>query len=78
MAAGKDTYLTDYTYMGSWEQELLNKCPIKPVVYFRFIDDIFGIWQGSKQGLEEFHKMANEIHRDIQVDLRRSETELEF
>ena len=66
------------TYMGSWEQELLNKCPIKPVVYFRFIDDIFGIWQGSKQGLEEFHKMANEIHGDIQVDLRCSETELEF
>ena len=66
------------TYMGSWEDELLKGCKEKPLVYFRFVDDIFGIWRGSLKCLEEFHERANSIHRDIKVDLRYSETELEF
>ena len=54
-----------YTYiMGSWEDELLNDCMGKHFVYFRSVD-IFGIRRGSRQGLEEFHKRAYSIHRDI-------------
>ena len=37
------------TYMGALERELLKKCQKKPTIFLRFVDDIFGIWEGSKE-----------------------------
>ena len=66
------------TYLGSWEQELFKRCELKPLVYLRFIDDIFGCWLYGEESLKEFHMTANQIHDKIKVDLRHSKTELEF
>ena len=64
--------------MGSWEELLLDGYPTKPLVYFRFCDDIFGCWQGGEDSLKRFHDYANSIHPKIQVDLRMSTSSIEF
>ena len=53
------------TYLGSWEQELFSRCELKPFVYLRFIDDIFGCWLFGEEKLKEFHMSANSIHDKI-------------
>lgn len=44
----------------------------------RYIDDIFGVWQHGKAALETFQKTANEIHKNIKVELRFSNNKIEF
>ena len=66
------------TYMGKWEEELLTKVQIKPTMYVRYVDDIFGLWSGTEDELKEFHKTANSIDENIKVDLRVSNKEIEF
>ena len=66
------------TYMGQWEKQLLCRTPFKPLIYLRYIDDIFGIWLHGEQELRNFHQSANQIHSKIQVDLRTSQSEIEF
>ena len=53
---------------------LFEKSEKLPVFYVRYIDDIFGIWTGTEEELKQFHKTANEIHPNIQLDLRQSNT----
>ena len=66
------------TYMGRWETELLSRAKIKPLIFYRFVDDIFGIFGGTVEQLNEFHQMANSIHPNIEVDLRHSTREIDF
>lgn len=66
------------TYMGEWEEQLLERSALKPVVFLRYIDDIFGVWQHGEEALMDFQKTANEIHKNILVELRYSDSELEF
>jgi hypothetical protein len=44
----------------------------------RYIDDIFGIWTGTEEELKQFHQTANKIHPNIQVDLRLSNSKIDF
>lgn len=39
-------------FMAIWESDVFQKCERKPLYYFRYLDDMWGIWGGSK---EEFH-----------------------
>ena len=64
--------------MGRWETELLSRAKIKPLIFYRFVDDIFGIFVGTVDQLKEFHQMANSIHHNIKVDLRHSTKEIDF
>ena len=66
------------TYMGAWETELLSKSFLKPLKWFRFIDDIWGIWVHGEDTLRDFHTLANQIHPSIKVDLRSSSSSIEF
>ena len=66
------------TYMGEWENELLNNSEKKPIIFLRYIDDIWGIWQHGESELKKFHKKANEINENIKVELRSSTKEIEF
>ena len=65
------------TYMRKWDEEL-TKFPIQPMVYFRYIDDGFGIWLHGEDSLNDFHKFANSIHQNIKVELRHSSKNIEF
>lgn len=66
------------TYLGKWETELLETCEIRPLSYFRYVDDIWGLWTGTEQQLQEFHEKANSIHSNIKVDLRYGTENIEF
>ena len=63
--------------MGQWEKQLLDGAPFKPLLYLRYVDDIFGIWLHGEQKLRQFHDRANQIHPKIQVELRTSPAEVE-
>ena len=53
------------TYMGEWEKQLLSGSQLRPLIYLRYIDDIFGIWLHGEQELRKFHESANQIHPKI-------------
>ena len=66
------------TYMGRWEDQLRKTCSKKPLTFLRYIDDIFGIWEYTEEELQQFHKVANSIHPQIQLDLKWSTSKIEF
>ena len=50
------------------ESEILENCPpqIKPVIWLRYVDDIFIIFQGSEEHFMEFFRYVNSIVPSIQ------------
>jgi hypothetical protein len=67
-----------FVYLGSWEKTLFENSKTKPMTYFRFVDDVRGLWSDGFDLLKDFHRVANSIHPRIQVDLRYSTEKLEF
>ena len=66
------------TYLGQWEGDLFALSEQKPLVYFRYIDDIFGVWAHGLEALKIFSDTANSIHPKIKLDLRFSNTSVDF
>jgi peptide-methionine (R)-S-oxide reductase len=52
-------------YMNWLEQTHLPNAPIKPLVWRRYIDDVFAIFQCTDEELAEFTKWLNNIHPTI-------------
>ena len=52
-------------FMGKFENDFLNSQLLKPTVWFRFIDDIFLIWDHSYEELIEFIDSINMFHETI-------------
>ena len=46
-------------FMGELESEILENYPKKPLVWYRYIDDIFFIWTHGREELDKFLKYAN-------------------
>ena len=51
--------------MGYLEDKILNSLVEKPLVWGRYIDDNFMIWQHGKETLKEFLKILNSCHPTI-------------
>jgi len=64
--------------MGSWEKELLERSAKKPLAYFRFVDDVWGLWTHGLDALEEFHQLSNTLHPRIKIELRHATEKIEF
>ena len=47
------------------EKQLLLSSPHKPIIWKRFIDDIFSGWMSSKQEIDSFIYFANRFHTTI-------------
>jgi hypothetical protein len=63
-------------YLGSWENTVFENSKTKPMTYFRFVDDVWGLWSDGLDSLKDFHRVENSIHPRIQVDLRYSTEKL--
>ena len=67
-AMGK-TFSPSYAdiFMAQWEREALADWPDPPLLYLRYRDDIFMIWQYSRERLQEFISFLNSRDPSIQL-----------
>ena len=65
-------------FMSAIETEIINKSPHKPLVWKRFIDDIFSLWNVDKEEIYSFIELANNHHPTIKFTAEVSETETTF
>lgn len=62
-------------FMAAWEKQVLRTVPQKPAHYFRYLDDIWGVWIHSGEEFQTFvHKLNNfntpiTVKVDIHTDL---------
>ena len=49
-------------FMGKFEEDFLQSRTLAPTVWFRFLDDIFMIWDHSYEELESFISDINSFH----------------
>ena len=70
------------TYMGKWEEEVNGRAEKeiekKPKVWYRFVDDIWGIWKGSKEEFMRFVEVCNGHEERIKVTFEICEKEAVF
>jgi hypothetical protein len=45
-------------YLADWEESALLKCPSRPLLYYRYLDDIFGLWDKSETEFNHFIHIA--------------------
>ena len=49
-----------------------------PTAYWRYVDDIWGLWEHGTEELQNFHNLANNLHPRIKTELRYSKENIEF
>ena len=65
-------------YMSEWEQEALAKCPLKPLFYYRFLDDIIGAWTHTLEQFTDFVHTLNTHHPTIKLKATIHPTSVNF
>lgn len=59
-------------YLAIWEERLLSSTIFAPLIWFRYIDDIFGIWNHSLADFHHFFHIANNIDPNIKLTFEYS------
>ena len=65
-------------FMSDLEDRLLSSAPQRPLVRWRFIDDIFCIWCGGQDSLDEFINYINSCHATIKFTANYSPNSVNF
>ena len=65
-------------FMDSLETGFLESSQLKPLVWWRYIDDIFLIWQHGEDSLKEFLECLNCYHPSIKFTANYSSESVEF
>ena len=65
-------------FMGKVETEILSQSALKPLTWKRYIDDIFSLWDTSREDLTHFIEQANKHHPTILFTAEISDTETTF
>ena len=65
-------------FMAKIETEIINHCTKKPLVWKRYIDDVFSLWDTSKEEVNTFIEQANSYHRTIKFTAEISDKEITF
>ena len=60
------------------ENEFMENEPLKPWVWYRYIDDIFFIWTGSELQLEGFLERLNNWHPNLKFTSEKSRHQVNF
>lgn len=65
-------------YLLEFDEKARNGFPIKPILFIRYLDDIFFLWPGSVESLKEYETYLNSLIPDIKITLEYSEKEIPF
>ena len=65
-------------YLLHLDHKAMHGFRIKPILFFRFLDDIFFIWPGTKDDLKEYGDFLNTIIPGIKITLNSSDKEINF
>lgn len=63
-------------YMSEWEREALAKCPLHPLFYLRFLDDIIGAQAHGEDAFQQFVHILNTHHPSIKLRQEHSDFEI--
>ena len=61
-------------FMAELEEEILSEIELKPYPWWRFIDDIFFLWEHGEKKLKKFMEHLNEKHPTIKFTAEQSQT----
>ena len=65
-------------FMGDLEEKLLAQFPLKPYLWWRYIDDIFMVWIHGEDKLEDFINHINSLHSTIKFTHEFSKFHISF
>lgn len=65
-------------YMAEWERTLFLKCTHTPLIYHRYLDDIFGVWQHTTDTFTDFIQLMNTHHPHITCKHITNDTTVDF
>lgn len=65
-------------FMADWEQTALATSALKPLAYFRFLDDIWGVWTHSMEDFLVFISHLNAHQESISVKYSIDRSEVNF
>ena len=65
-------------FMAQLEQRILAKTNVSPHIWWRYIDDIFAIWNHGEAALESFMEELNHIHPTIKFTAEWSRESISF
>ena len=65
-------------FMGDLEEKLLAQFPLKPYLWWRYIDDIFMVWTHGEDKLEDFINHINSFHSTIKFTHEFSRSHISF
>ena len=65
-------------FMSEVETQILNQSALKSLVWKKYIDDIFSIWNVNKNGVTQFIEQANNHHPTIKFTAEISDKETTF
>ena len=65
-------------FMATVETEIISQSLDKPLVWNRYIDDIFSLWNTKREEIGSFIELANNYHPTIKFTAEISATEITF
>ena len=65
-------------YLLNFDQKAMHGFRIKPILFLRYLDDIFFIWPGNKDDLNEYGEFLNTITPGITITLNSDDKEINF
>ncbi|XP_019897156.3 uncharacterized protein LOC105009030 isoform X2 [Esox lucius] len=65
-------------FMAEWDTSALAACPKRPTQFYRYLDDIWGIWTHSKEEFTVFLSTLNSHNPSIKVKSTSSDTAVDF
>lgn len=65
-------------FMADWERTALSTAPKRPHSYFRFLDDIWGVWTHPIEDFLNFTEHLNNHHRSIKFKYTVDANEVNF
>lgn len=65
-------------FMAAWETSALRACKKQPLHYYRYLDDIWGVWEHSQEDFDEFLNTMNNHNQHIKLKACTDPNKVDF